>query len=179
MTNMHCLPSFLTALCLAALPLTAIADAPKDRLNFAKITEGENRSNQTDRWTCIIGSADKAMTMVKLSAITSISKQSYILQGTQQILEVTIDTIGNNSIRFYCLSSERLGRAQGRLSNTRELLEKHTEGATKLPEKTYPDATHSHNIEYRLSSPELVNRIYESVTHAWVSNTSANLFIKD
>ncbi len=175
----HRLPTLLTAFCLAALSLSAAAESDKDRLGLEKISEGESRSNIPERWTCILGDADTAVVMVKLSAITSISKQSYLLQGTQRILEVAIDTTGNNSIRFYCLGSARAARLQERTSNTRDLLDKHTAGATRLPEKTYPDATHSHNVEYQLSSPEQLHRIYESATHAWVKNIPTNLHIKN
>ncbi len=169
----------ISVLGLAVLPLPAMGGGEKDRLGFAKLAEGESKGCCPDRWTCIIDGPDKAMTVVKLSAITSISKQSYLLQGAQRILEVTIDTTGNNSIRFYCIDSARHQRTAGRVSGTRELLDKHTEGATRLPEKTYPEATHSHNIEFQLSSPEQVNRIYESATHAWVKNIPMNLRISN
>ncbi len=181
----HRLPCLLTALFLAALPLSAQQQRDggkekevQDRLGFAKSSTGESKGCCADRWTCIIDSPDKAVTMVKLSAITSISKQTYLLEGTQKITEVTIDTLGNNSIRFYCMSSERTNRMADRLSNARDIVNKHTESASELPAKKYPEATHSHNIEYRLSTPEQVNRIYESATHAWAKNISSRLRIK-
>ncbi len=175
----RCLPCILTALCLATLPLPAFGDEDKDRLGFSKVTVGESKGCCPDRWTCIIDGPDKAMTVVKLSSITSISKQTYMLEGSQKILEVTIDTEGNNSIRFYCLSSGRVNRALGNASNTRDLAERHLETPSRFPSKKYPEATHSHNIEYQLSSPEQVNRIYESAMYAWVKNTPMNLRIKN
>ncbi len=173
------LTSVLTAFCLAALPLHSYGDTPKDRLGFAKLSEGESKGNCPDRWVCIIDGPETAMTVVKLSSITSISKQTYLLEGAQRILEVTIDTEGNNSIRFYCLHSARTQRVTERLSNARDLVDKHTEGLTRFPAKKYPEATHSHNIEYQLSSPEQVNLIYESAIHAWVKNIPTNLRIKN
>ncbi len=172
--SLTCLSALLV---LTLLPLTAAED--KDRLGFSKVAEGESKGCCPDRWTCIIDGPNKAMTVVKLSAITSISKQTYLLEGAQKILEVTIDTEGNNSIRFYCLSSDRTQRALGQAANARELVDKHSEAASKFPAKKYPEATHSHNIEYQLSSPEQVNRIYESATHAWVKNIPMNLRIKN
>ncbi len=174
----HRLSTLLAALYLIALPLQALAaDEAKDRLGFAKVAEGESKGTCPNCWTCIIGGADRAMTVVKLSGITSISKQTYMLEGSQRILEVTIDTEGNNSIRFYCLHSAHTQRALERTSNTRGLASKYTEGALSFPSKKYPEATHSHNIEYQLSSPEQVNRIYESAVHAWVKNIPTDLRI--
>ncbi len=175
----HRLLCTLTALCLLTLPLPAAEDAEKDRLGIAKVSEGESSGCCPDRWTCIIDSADTAVTVVKLSAITSVSKQTYMLEGSQRILEVTIDTEGNNSIRFYCLSSDRTQRALDRSANARDLVDRRLGGATRFPAKKYPEATHSHNVEYQLSSPALVNRIYESILHAWVKNTPMNLRIKN
>ncbi len=173
----HSFPRFLTALCLLALPFQALGDAEKDRLGFAKASEGERKGSCPSCWTCIIGSPEHAMTVIKLSSITSISKQTYMLEGSQRILEVTIDTEGNNSIRFYSLNSAHTQRVTDRVSNTRSLAEKYTDGALKFPAKKYPEATHSHNIEYQLSSPEQVNRIYESAVHAWAKNNPTDLRI--
>ncbi len=170
--------SLSALLCLAALPLSAAAESEKDRLGFSKVAEGESKGCCANCWTCIIDGPETAMTVVKLSSITSISKQTYLLEGSQRILEVTIDTEGNNSIRFYCLSSERAARMADRASTARSLADRHTEGATHLPAKKYPEGTHSHNIEFQLSSPAQVHRIYESATHAWVKNTPMNLRIK-
>ncbi len=176
---MHRPLCFLTLLSLSLLPLSAQGETPKDRLGFSKIAEGESKGCCPDRWTCIIDGADKAMTIVKLSSITSISKQTYMLEGTQRIQEVTIDTEGNNSIRFYCLSSERTRDLLNRGANTRELVDRRSDNATRLPAKKYPEATHSHNVEFQLSSPELLHQVYESVTHAWVKNISLNLHLKN
>ncbi len=170
--------SLLSAFCLATLPLTAQAEEDKDRLGFSKLAEGESRGCCPDRWTCIVAGADKAMTVVKLSSITSVSKQTYMLEGSQRIVEVTIDTEGNNSIRFYSMSSGSALSAQDRATNSRELVDKYTDAASRFPAKKYPEATHSHNVEFQLSSPKLVNRVYESIMYAWVKNTALNLVIK-
>ncbi len=174
----HRLLCTLTALCLAALPLLGDTDKDQDRLGFAKATEGESRGCP-ERWTCIIGCPNTAMTVVKLASITSISKQTYMLEGSQKVTEVTIDTEGNNSIRFYCVASARANSALERAANARDLVDKHTGSASKFPAKAYPEATHSHNIEYQVSTPAQLNRIYESVTHAWVKNISSTLRVKN
>ncbi len=180
----HRILTILSALCLCALPISAQSDndndnSQKDRLNVNGASNGESKGNCPERWTCIVGSACEMIVMVKLSTITSVSKQTYMLEGTQKIKEVTIDTTGNNSIRFYCLSSNRAAQALDTLSNARRVANKHTEGAGSYPSKKYPDATHSHNIEYQVGSPAQLDSIYESVTHAWVKNQAAVLRVKN
>ncbi len=168
----------LATLCLAALPLAAQQGSQaKDRLGLSKIAVGEH-SGLPGMWTCIVAGADKAMTVVKLSEITSVSKQSYLLEGSQRILEVTIDTTGNNSIRFYCMGGARASRVKARATNSRDLADKYMEGASGLPAKKYPEATHSHNIEYQLDSEEELNRIYESAVYSWVKNSPQTLCIE-
>ncbi len=178
----HRFLTILTALSLAALPLSAQSEdsnsSQSDRLNINKATSGESKGNCPERWTCIIGSASDTVVMVKLAAITSISKQTYMLEGSQKIKEVTIDTTGNNSIRFYCLSSARANRALDRVSSARDIVDRHTDSASQYPAKKYPDATHSHNIEYQLSNSGQLDTIYESATHAWVKNQAVLLRIK-
>ncbi len=92
-----------------------------------------------------------------------------------QIREVTIDTMGNNSIRFYSIGSERATSMQDRLSNTRELLDRHTENSSRYPGKKYPEGAYSHNVEYQVSSVSTLDKIYDSVSTAWVRGKGCTL----
>ncbi len=172
--------NLLAALCFALLPLFAVEDndKPKDRLGLAKLEYGEHSTAASKGcWTCILGNTS-SMVMVKLATITSVAKHTYVLEGSQKITEVTIDTTGNNSIRFYCLNSDRANRALDRLSNVREVADKYTERGTRYPAKKYPEGTHSHNIEYQLNSVEHLDTIYESLTYAWLKDTASTLRLK-
>ncbi len=129
-------------------------------------------------WCFILNGPGRAMTVVKLSTITSVSKQTYMLEGSQQVLEVTLDTIGNNSIRFYCLSSDRTNNMLERVSSSRSLVDKHADKVSNFPSKKYPEATHSHNVEYQLDSVDQLNRIYESITNCWFTDVTVVLHLQ-
>ncbi len=173
---MNARPLPLLALALAALcsPLAAAPAQQQDRLGLGDAKAGEASASNTF-WTCIVGNPGAAVTMVKLSTITSVSKQTYMLDNSIQMREVTIDTLGNNSIRFYCTSSQRANTMAGRVSNARSLVDKYSEGGTRYPGKKYPEGTHSHNVEYQVSSPATLDQIYDSVANAWQKNRGCTL----
>jgi ribosomal protein L2 len=104
-----------------------------------------------------------------------VSKHTYNV-GTQTVREVTIDTIGNNSIRIYCMNvNEQQQRFKERLSNTRELIDSKTGNATKLPNKKFPEGTYSHNIEYQVEDVATLDKIYDSVMNAIIKNRGCTL----
>ena len=129
-------------------------------------------------WCFILNGTGRAMTVIKLSTITSVSKQTYMLEGAHQILEVTVDTTGNNSLRFYCLSSDRTNTMLDRASSARSLVDRHADKASDFPAKKYPEATHSHNVEFQLATVEQVNKIYESLTNSWFTDTTTVLHLQ-
>ncbi len=172
---MNARPLPLLALAVAALcaPLPA-ASAQQDRLGLGDTKAGES-SSSPQFWTCIVSNPGAAVTMVKLSTITSVSKQTYMLDNSIQMREVTIDTLGNNTIRFYCTSSTRANNMASRVSTARGLVDKYTEGGTRYPGKKYPEGTHSHNVEYQVNSPSTLDQIYDSVANAWQKNRGCTL----
>ena len=157
---------------LAALPLSAQQEQPKDRLNLDKVQLGEH-NGLPGRWTCLVSCGE--VMMVKLDTITSVSTHHYKLEDTRMVSEVTIDTTGNNTIRFYHISEDNKDTIGSKLVNARGLAEKHTGATSRRPTKVYPGATHSHNIEYQLHDDGDLTKVFESVTHAWVKNTSQTL----
>ncbi len=169
--NTRTLSLLLLGLAAFASPLSA---ASQDRLGLGDTKAGEASASNTF-WTCIVGDPSEAVTMVKLSTITSVSKQTYMLDNSIQMREVTIDTIGNNTIRFYCASSARANIMASRMSNARDLVDKYTEKATRYPGKKYPEGTHSHNVEYQVASPSTLDQIYDSVANAWQKNKGCTL----
>ncbi len=186
----------LALLGLASLPLTAAEgrnDDNKDRPNYNKCAPSDSdyvppplsgpvpKSNHVPAkgfWCFILNGTGRAMTVIRLSTITSVSKQTYMLEGTHQIYEVTVDTIGNNTIRFYCLSSDRTNSMLDRVSSTRSMIDKHTDKASNFPSKKYPEATHSHNVEFQLETVEQINKIYESLTNTWFTDVSVVLHLQ-
>ncbi len=128
-------------------------------------------------WCCIVNGTGRAMTIIKHDTITSVSKQTYMLEGAHQILEVTVDTTGNNSIRFYCLSSDRTNEKLDRVSTLRSMVDGHADKASNFPAKKYPEATHSHNVEFQLDNVNQINKIYESLTNSWFTGVTAVLHL--
>ncbi len=175
---MNARPLILATLAFAALcsPMGEVS-AAQDRLGLGSAKDGEATTG-SPLWTCIVGNTSQAVTMIKLSSVISVSKHTYLVDNSLQMREVTIDTEGNNTIRFYCVSSARANSMADRVSNARDLLDKHTEGGTRYPGKKYPEGTHSHNIEYQVGSTADLDTIYESITHAWVKNKGCTLKLK-
>lgn len=157
----------LAAALLSMYPQTSPAQG--NRITFENAKEGE-QAFSSKFWVCIFGSEKEAITSVRLDHVTSVSKHMYMV-GSSLIREVTIDTMGNNSIRIYCMENgEQAQKTQERLSNTRRLLESKTGGISQRPQKKFPEGTYSHNIEYQVNDSSVLDKIYESLINAIVNN---------
>ncbi len=192
----HRLLTTFAALCALALPLCAqegtnTGNCDRPQYNKCKVSDKDyvppgcpgprpdcKHIPADGFWCFILNGTGRAMTVIKLSTITSVSKQTYMLEGSQQILEVTVDTTGNNSLRFYCLSSDRTNEKLDRVSSARALIDKHTDKASNFPAKKYPEATHSHNVEFQLAGVEQINKIYESLTNSWFTDKTTVLHLQ-
>ncbi len=168
---------FLSILMAAAMLLTALpASAQVGRVDFNNAPEGEQNVNYKF-WVCIIGTAKKAITSVRLDTVTSVSKHTYNV-GTQTIREVTIDTAGNNSIRIYCMNlNSQQARIRERTRNTRGLVEANTGADSSIPTKSFPEGTYSHNVEYQVDRAEDLDTIYDSIMNAILNNRGCILRI--
>lgn len=157
----------LHALCAAAVLLGGFA-AAQDRINFDNARDGEQNVSYKF-WVGIIGNPSNCTTAIRLDMITSVSKHCYTVDGVA-FKEVTIDTRGNNSIRFYACLNERVNTNKERMSNTRALLDQKTNGAASTPAKKFPEGAYSHNVEYLVDSPADLDKLYESVINALIKN---------
>ena len=167
--------NFFAILTSAALLLGATQVSAQDVSEISK----ETQNLRSDRfWICTIGDAKTAMTAVRLDSITSVSKHTYNVAG-QVIREVTIDTTGNNSIRIYCTkTNQQLNQYAERAKNTRQMLDNKTGGALSYPSKSFPEGTYSHNIEFQVDSVDDLEKIYNSVMKAVISNKGSNFKLK-
>lgn len=152
---------------LAMLVLYSLSPA-QERVSFDNVKDGE-QPLPSKYWVCIIGCCKKCITTVKLDSVTSVSKHTYTVDGVA-FREVTIDTQGNNSIRFYTCINERVNTAKERLGNTRALIDAKSGGGTKFPAKKFPEGTYSHNAEYLVEKEEDLNNLYDSVVNALIKN---------
>ncbi len=93
-----------------------------------------------------------------------------MLNGKIPIRELYIDTTGNAAIRIYTLiGAKDLG------SNITDAIGRVQSGAqdrTGAPAvaKQFPQSTHSHCIEYSVSTVTQLDQVYQSVMKAWVTN---------
>ncbi len=161
--------------CLAVLAFYSIGTA-QERVSFDDVQDGE-QAIANKYWVCIIGCPKSFITTVKLDTITSVSKHTYSVDGVA-FREVTIDTRGNNSIRFYTCLNERVNTAKNRLSNTRALLDSKSGNISKIPAKKFPEGTYSHNVEYLIENCEDLNKLYESVVNALFKNKGCTFKIR-
>ncbi len=112
---------------------------------------------------------------VNLSAITSVSVHEYVVDGIAKVVELTVDTTGSTVARFYALQPVAAapgGVGQGlvdtvanRINDLRQRLD--SAGITNAVVKNYPTTTHAHTVEYRLTTRESVEKLYEHLLKAW------------
>lgn len=156
----------------ATIGFSALAVQPaaaQDRINYNDTQDGEHNVNYKF-WVCIVGCPKEAVTAIRLDTIVSVNKHTYTVDGVV-IKECTIDTRGNNSIRFYCMNNnEQSNKMAGRAKNTRKLIDDKTGGLASKPAKSFPDGTYSHNIEYLIDDPKKIDDIYESALNAVIKN---------
>lgn len=112
---------------------------------------------------------------VRLTAVQSYGVQSYdIPEGGVHVVELTVDTIGSVSARFYFV--EPLGSAvpgatgaavERALGHANEIAERASGSSSEdLVIKSYPGTTHSHTIEYRLRSAQEIVDLADSLTRS-------------
>ncbi|HIX89109.1 MAG TPA: hypothetical protein H9976_08345 [Candidatus Akkermansia intestinavium] len=161
--------SFALMAALLCLPLGA-ATNNDTKSTFDVDKSGQHDSQYKQFWVGIFDSKGTAQVCVKLALIVSVNIHTYMLDGATKITECTIDTLGNNSIRIYGTGSEQVQRNLSRLSNTRELIDSKTGGATRYPGRKFPEGAYSHNVEFQVDSAAEVQAVYESVLNAWLKN---------
>ncbi len=144
----------------------------------------EMRQSQGIYWSvCFGGSAEKnPFVMVKLNTITSLSRQRYLLNGSLNVWELVIDTTGNNSIRIYCIEAPG-----GKAGMTADLASKvpgmsYVKDAVGLNgaecvTKTYPESTHTHTVEFRVSNPDALKKIQKSLIKALAMGRGETLML--
>ena len=116
--------------------------------------------------------------IVRLDAITSISRHSYLVDGVGNVSEVVVSAAGPALARFYFiepnipqapggLGQSTINFAEGKM---RELTERAGAGEmwTRVV-KSYPVATHAHTVEYRLETAEGLGKLFESLETAFTT----------
>ena len=143
----------------------------KDKEALEGVNDDENRKR---RWECSLPGGEYS---VNLGAITSVSKHSYVLDGTLLVTEATVDTTGTALARFYYIEPitkdtafNALARIQKRAEELRNRGQSRTgTKADEMAQKSYPTTTHARTIEFRIMNEVELNALYRSLYQAWTS----------
>jgi len=143
----------------------------KDKKTLEGVNDDENRKR---RWECSLPGGEYS---VNLGAITSVSKHSYVLDGTLLVTEATVDTTGTALARFYYIEPitkdttfNALARIQKRAEELRNRGQSRTgTKADEMAQKSYPTTTHARTIEFRIMNEVELNALYGSLYQAWTS----------
>lgn len=127
-------------------------------------------------WTADLGEGGKVT--VAVSSIVSIAYHPFLLDGKVKVIEVTIDTVGNNSLRFYCVEDieQTVSNMSGTsVSTPRNPLRKKD---SVPPSIKFPEGVYAHTVEFQLDSPEALQKLYNSVLSAWERGSDRNIIFK-
>jgi hypothetical protein len=172
-------------LCLPGLALSlsaSMASAQTAAATPAPAT-GTSTSRPDALWRCTLPGGEY---LVALRSIASISTHEYIVDGAAQVTELTVATNSSVEARFYYLepvtnsSTPALGTASTLQAMQQHVYDLATSQAGGDPVwekviKNYPATTHAHTVEYRLSTKENLQQIYQSLEQAWTTGKGANL----
>lgn len=141
----------------------------------------------------VIDVSDDDKVVLAASAIVSIAKHRFLLNGSQPVLEVTIDTVGNNSLRFYYTeqsSSEKkdLGSSIPSASTNPEsvasqALQRSSRGrsssdSSKTPSLKFPEGVYAHTIEYQVSDSAALDTLFTQAMSVWETSAPKIVNIK-
>ncbi len=114
--------------------------------------------------------------LVRLDTISSVSQHQYVVDGTARVFEVTVDTTGSQTARFYYIEAVAEGSPLAIGKNAMDRLKSVAEGVTERTGtdevwtqvvKNYPTTTHSRTAEFRLDSKEVLDKIYKHIHRVW------------
>lgn len=131
----------------------------------------------------------KDKVVLSISSIVSIAKHRFMLNGALPVSEVTIDTVGNNSLRFYYVNNQqdsptapptdvRSGARQAAQQAAAEINGEVSTGKSNLPSVQYPDGVYAHTIEYQVSSSGALDTLFTSALAAWENSSDKTINIK-
>lgn len=124
--------------------------------------------------------------LVALNKITSISKHEYLLDGNLIITEVTIDTLGDTTLRVYQITP---AAQQGSLATPSKVVERGRDLLDRVGQRTgadlesmvhkqYPTTTHSKTIEFRVKDLGTLSALHGSATKAWTTGKGRKFSVK-
>lgn len=125
----------------------------------------------------VIVSKDDSV-VVNVNTIAAIAMHNYRLNGDNLISQVTIDTLGNNTIRFYYIHpAQEISPVDnpGQLASmtrqriTREASAQKDDADT--PAVKFPEGTYSHSIEFQIKDLDKLKKFYKTALSVWERKT--------
>lgn len=141
----------------------------------------EDEENRSPFWEA---SLPGGSVVVARAAVATLARTSFLVDGAMRVHEVSIGTVGSVQTRFYYLEAitpqSPTGVGQSGLEDLRGRLTELTTrvGAAEVHSevlKTHPQTTHAHTVEFRLSSVEQLDRLYQHLER-WYLRRGGNSF---
>lgn len=159
-------------------PLLAFAQAPSPSPTVLP--------TRTPMWRCDLPGGTYE---VAIHSILAVSTHEYIVDGVARVTEMNIDTPGTLAVRFYYLepltATSPLGIGQSTLDRVQELAKEAGERVSPNGEpvwekvvKNYPTTTHAHTVEYRVSSKEQLQSLFNSAEQAFRLNQNTQITLQ-
>ena len=114
--------------------------------------------------------------VARLDQIASVSQHQYLIDGGIRVYEVTVDTDGVQTARFYYIESvnesSSVTTGSATFNRIKDLANQASEKAgmgnlDSIVTKHYPDTTHAKTSEYRMSNKATIDQIYNHVHRVW------------
>lgn len=114
--------------------------------------------------------------MVRLDQIASVSQHEYVIDNAVRVFELTVDTDGGQTARFYFIepitAGSKLQTGTSTINRITGLADKVSEklgtgDLDALVTKHYPDTTHAKTSEYRMKNKETIGQIYDHLHRVW------------
>jgi hypothetical protein len=173
----------LVWLCVA-LALTAPRDVARAQTATPAPATGTTSSRPDALWQCTLPGG---VYLVALRSIASVSSHEYVVDGAARVTEVTVATNSMVEARFYYLEpvSPSDSASVPGVSTALDTAQQHVSDAATSQGgsdpvwmkvvKNYPTTTHAHTVEYRLTTKENLQQLYQSLAQSWTTGKGANL----
>ncbi|MFT5468539.1 MAG: hypothetical protein ACI8UO_003649 [Verrucomicrobiales bacterium] len=113
--------------------------------------------------------------IIPYARIVSISQAEYLVDGGGKVIELTIDTTGQATGRFYfldtVLADTPLNAGQivnNRVKGIQNRVGDKTGIDTRAVVKHYPDTTHAKTIEFNVRAKGHLKVLLDHITHEWI-----------
>jgi hypothetical protein len=176
-------PATLVFALITGLTATAAAQGPANPGQTPPSNNAPNTGNTQEDglkgfWECV---TPTGRFVVRLDHITSVSQHTYIIDGSARVHEVTVDTNGSMTARYYFIEPVTAGSPLSLGKSTIDRLrEVAGEAAGKVGVDTerdvikhYPDTTHAKTAEYRLQIKDNLDQIYAHIHRVWAEERGA------